>query len=102
MADRHCNAQSPWHRKIVPAFALELSHRSTELSIPTCSGDSVRARQLRQRGCGWRNPEEAANNYPERLKPVASKADCIELSGQRQTSGKPGVPRPFAKVISSA
>jgi hypothetical protein len=37
--------------------------------------------------CGWRNLEGAANNYLERQKPLASKADCIEGADQPQTIG---------------
>jgi hypothetical protein len=51
---------------------------------------------------GWRNPEGAANNYHERQKLLASKADCIEPADQLQTSDIRDVPSPFARMISFA
>jgi hypothetical protein len=50
--------------------------------------------------CGWRNPEGAANNYLERQKPLASKADCIERADQPQTSGIRDALPQFAMMIS--
>jgi hypothetical protein len=51
-------------------------------------------------GCGWRNLEGAANNYLERQKRLASKADCIERADQPQTSGIRDALPQFAMMIS--
>ena len=50
--------------------------------------------------CGWQNLEQAANNYLEFRKPLASNVDCIEHAAQRQTSGIRAALFPFAMMIS--
>ena len=52
--------------------------------------------------CDWQNLEGAANNYLERQKPLASKADCIERTDQPQTSGIRDALPQFAMMISFA
>jgi hypothetical protein len=49
---------------------------------------------------GWRNLEGAANDYLERQKSVASKADCIEGADQPQTSDIRDALPQFAMMIS--
>jgi hypothetical protein len=48
---------------------------------------------------GWRSPEGAANNYPERQMPVASKADCMERADQQTSGIRDALPQ-FAMMIS--
>ncbi len=51
-------------------------------------------------GCDWQNLEVVANNYLERQKHLASKADCIERADRPQTSGMPDALPPFPMMIS--
>jgi hypothetical protein len=50
--------------------------------------------------CGWQNPGRVANNYLERQKPLASKADCIARAVHLQTTGIRDALHPFAMMIS--
>jgi hypothetical protein len=50
--------------------------------------------------CGSQTPEVAANNYLERQKPPASKANRIERADQPQTSGIRDALPQFAMMIS--
>jgi len=66
------------------------------------AGYSVHTKRHPQMHCGWRNLGAVANNYLERQKPLASKADCIGRVAQPQTNDIRGFQFRFAMMISFA
>jgi hypothetical protein len=84
------------HKKTDGCLSLNLG----DLIRNRGEGYSGRTKPPLQMGCGWRNPEGVANNYLERHKPLASKADCIERAAQPQTSGIRDALPQFAMMIS--
>jgi hypothetical protein len=51
-------------------------------------------------GCGWQNPEGAANNHSECLKSLASNGDCIGGVALPETNDMPDVLCLCAMMIS--